>query len=525
MDEEATLEVRREAPTAEESSSDGGSAGPTLLMPEANEHRRAQDLLRSRNDRYVLGEPLGAGGMGIVTVAEDRLLGRHVAVKRLRPELASDRVARRLLEEEASLLAAVEHPGTVPVYDAGTLESGEPYYAMKRVVGRTLQELLAARRPEDLRSRESLTHLIDIYERVCLTVAAAHGRGLIHRDIKPSNVMIDELGSIYLMDWGLAVRVGAAEARGVAGTPSYMSPEQARGDVVEPTSDVFSLGVLLYEILTGRSPFSASDGQSAMKKVLEHDQETPFRVNRAAGRALSAVCSKALAKPPAERYPTARDLAAEIRRYREFRPVEAFRPSAGERLSTWARRRPVASSVAVTLFGAVLVGTVVMVTRVATHHALYAAAERGLEEADREIARLSSPTRPQANEGAGSSGVEADLRLDAERRDALRAEAVHRAHGLAFAMIGLGLSDPDPAVQARLRRYELEKIEVHLRSGQDAAAAASLRSALRDAASGRGLGWSTGDVATLTRTLGLAEARLAERRRQGARASAGLHAP
>lgn len=523
MDEEETIDRLREAPADGDAPPDERSNRATLPMPEAKPRRPGLELFRVRSERYALGESLGAGGMGIVSVAEDRLLGRLVAVKRLRPELAADQVARRLLEEEAAVLATVEHSGTVPVYDAGTLESGEPYYAMKRVHGRTLQDLLAARGPAELRSRESLAHLVDVYERVCLTVAAAHGRGLIHRDIKPANVMIDDLGSVFLMDWGLAVRAGDAEARGVAGTPSYMSPEQARGDAAEPASDVFSLGVLLYEILTGRNPFSAKDGTEAMRKVLEHDPEPLFRANRVAGRPLSAVCMKALAKRPAERYSSARDLAAEIRRYREFRPVEAARPTARERVVNWAHRRPVTSSVAVTALGALLLGAVVVATRVATHHSLYAEAERRLEETDREIARLDSAgPRDRTEDGEGQK-----LAFDPDRelRTALRAEAIHRAHGLAFAMIGLGLAAPDPAVQARLRRYELEKVERHLAAGEDAAAAAALRSALEGAPSRSGLGWTTADVATLTRKLALAESRLAERRGQGGPRSAGGHAP
>jgi serine/threonine-protein kinase len=247
--------------------------------------------------------------MAVVYEAQDTSLDRPVAVKTLRTEHAGDEGHRSRFAAEVRVMAALDHPGAVPVYEAGVLPGGEHFYAMKRVRGRTLRDLLATRTPGDVASRHSLAHFVDVFERVCQTVAAAHAAGVIHRDLKPENVMVDELGVVYVMDWGLAKRLQPVRAPGdetrtqlgeLMGTPAYMSPEQARGEAAGSgrETDVFSLGIMLYEILTGRRPFRGADYRETMQKIVYEDAPDPRRLNRRAGRDLAAVCMRALEKNP-----------------------------------------------------------------------------------------------------------------------------------------------------------------------------------------------------------------------------------
>ncbi len=470
--------------------------------------------------RYELGETLGSGGMATVVLARDRQLGRDVAIKRMRPELAEDPGARRLFDEEAQILAGLEHPGTVPVHDAGTLETGEPFYAMKRVQGRTLKDLLSARQPEDIRSRQSITHLVDVFERVCQTLAAAHRQGLLHRDVKPANVMVDDMGSVYLVDWGLAVRLeGAGPSRAypggsIAGTPAYMSPEQARAAPTSPASDVFSLGTVLYEILTGENPFSSADAVESMRRVREESPEPPVARNPTAGRALSAICMKALARDPSSRYGSAMELAEEIRRYREFRPVDASPPTFRERAANWMRRHPAIASAGAAALGVAFLGGAGVAVRVASRHSLHVMASERLDAADASLARVDAEiARATAAREAAPPDRRAVLDLGLAELRALRAEEYETVHGLAYAILGFGADSPDRVIQARVRRYQVESVERYLSAGQELAAAASLRRALRTAATTNPLGFTQDEIAAMEAKLLQVEARLAAARR------------
>jgi hypothetical protein len=469
--------------------------------------------------RYELGETLGSGGMATVVLARDRHLGRNVAIKLMRPELAEDPEARRLFEEEALILAGLEHPGTVPVHDAGTLETGEPFYAMKRVQGRTLKDLLSARRPGEIRSRQSITHFVDVFERVCQTLAAAHRQGLVHRDVKPANIMVDDMGSVYLVDWGLAVRLeGEGRSRAhpggsIAGTPAYMSPEQARAAPTSPTSDVFSLGTVLYEILTGANPFSSADVLESMRRVREESPAPPVAINRAAGRALSAVCMKALARDPSSRYGSAMELAEEIRRYREFGPVEAAPPTFLERAANWIRRHPAVASAAAAALGVALLGGAGVAVRIASRHSLHVMASQRLNEADASLARVDAEiARAAAARQAATPTGRARFELELDELRALRAEEYETVHGLAYAILGFGASSPDRVIQARVRRYQIEGVERYLAAGQELAAAASLRRALRAAEAANPLGFARGEIAAMEAKLMQVETRLATSR-------------
>jgi serine/threonine protein kinase len=173
----------------------GGAGALDFIEP----HERSES---SSGRRYLIGETLGEGGMAVVHQATDVQLQRPVAVKRLRQEYAVQKDIRQRFFAEAEILAGLDHPGATSVYEAGLLPDGDCYYAMKRVQGKALRELLDERIPDDLLDRSNRAHFIEIFIRACQAVAAAHNQGVIHRDLKPENIMVDDLGVVYVMDWG-----------------------------------------------------------------------------------------------------------------------------------------------------------------------------------------------------------------------------------------------------------------------------------------------------------------------------------
>jgi len=254
-------------------------------------------------DRYLLGEELGRGGLGRVVGASDTLLGRRVAVKIVLDRLRAD-LAERFVRE-ARLTAGLEHPNIVPVYDFGSLKNAAGqerlFISMKCVPGRDLSRILRALAAGDAETRRTWTRtrLLMVFQDICLGVAYAHGRGVIHRDLKPSNVMIGDYGEVHVVDWGLAVAAGVGGAApkpgtpsplpgavdesrithegDIVGTPAYMPPEQAAGqlDELDARSDIYSLGAILYEILTLRAPFEGKTPQEIISKVRNGRVERP----------------------------------------------------------------------------------------------------------------------------------------------------------------------------------------------------------------------------------------------------------
>ena len=268
--------------------------------------------------RYLLGEEIGRGGMGTVYLAEDSQLGRAVALKVLGiADSTPDRAARML--REARILARLEHPGIVPIHDAGTLADGRVFYAMKLVQGARLD-----------RYREtgpSVPELLRVFERICEPVAFAHSHDVIHRDLKPENIMVGTFGEILILDWGVAKVLGGDELPPVTGapapaghteqgtiigTPAYMSPEQSRGsiDEIDERTDIYALGKILNFLLAGR--------------------KVP--------RALDSIKRKATAADPAERYAGVSLLAADIQRFGEGNPVSAHDETLAERAARLAAR-------------------------------------------------------------------------------------------------------------------------------------------------------------------------------------------
>jgi tetratricopeptide (TPR) repeat protein/tRNA A-37 threonylcarbamoyl transferase component Bud32 len=348
------------------------------------------------NERYTLTRLHARGGIGQVWLARDSALGREVALKELRPERANDPALWARFLEEARITGQLEHPSIVPVYElARRADDQYPFYTMRFVRGRTLTE--ATRQYHERRSQGradplELPTLLHAFGGLCQALAYAHSRGVIHRDLKGQNVVLGDFGEVMLLDWGLAKLVEApepderlprppiapipqgavvrdpTEAGQVLGTPAYMSPEQAAGrlDQVDRRSDVYGLGAILYEILAGQPPFSSAETEEVLRQVREDEPVPPRRLNAEAPPALEAVCRKAMAKSPDDRYPSATDLLREVQRFLADEPVEAYPEPLAVRAGRWARRhRTLVTGLAVLLLSAVaaLSAGTVLVTR------------------------------------------------------------------------------------------------------------------------------------------------------------------
>ncbi len=364
-------------------------AGATPAVGGAGEDGQATGVYQPQTrSRYALNQLHARGGIGEVWLAWDGELARPVALKELAPAAAADPALRARFLEEAKITGQLEHPGVVPVYELGRRpEDGQPFYVMRFVKGRTLHDAVAAYHKARAAKRASpleLRELLNALVAVCQAAAYAHSRGVVHRDLKGRNVVLGDYGEVIVLDWGLAKVLDRPEGSApgawvdpgpehtptlhgqVMGTPSYMPPEQAAGrqDLVGPRSDVYSLGAMLYEILTGRPPFTGTDPREVIARVLAETPAPPRSLNPAAPAALQAVCLKALAREPAERYASAGELAAELKRFLADEPVTAYREPALMRAARWARRhRPLVTGMAALLAAAVValtVGTVLL---------------------------------------------------------------------------------------------------------------------------------------------------------------------
>ncbi|MEQ8766256.1 MAG: protein kinase [Planctomycetota bacterium] len=275
---------------------------------------------RSLGD-YDLVREIGRGSMGIVFEARQRKLNRRVALKVLPPNLTLTERAVQRFRREAESVAMLDHPGIVPIYDASTVE-GTYFYAMRFIDGESLAAWSAGEPDRDPRQ---------IARWIACSAAAlhsAHEQGVLHRDIKPGNLLIDRKGEVHLTDFGLArIEKGATltESGALVGTPVYMSPEQISGerDDVDRRTDVYSLGVTMYELLTGSAPFKGKNTQALLRNILEKEPKRPRRYLPSIPEDLEAITLKAMEKSPESRYPSADELAADLRRYLQGESIEA----------------------------------------------------------------------------------------------------------------------------------------------------------------------------------------------------------
>jgi serine/threonine protein kinase/tetratricopeptide (TPR) repeat protein len=332
--------------------------------------------------RFRVLRPHARGGLGAVFVALDTELHREVALKQILDKHADDPASRQRFLLEAEVTGGLEHPGIVPVYGLGTYADGRPFYAMRFIRGDSLKEAIEHFHADDSLKNDpgrrslELRKLLRRFMDVCNAIDYAHSRGVLHRDLKPGNVMVGRHGETLVVDWGLAKAIGQADpasdermlrprsASGSAetlpgsalGTPAYMSPEQATGDLehLGPRSDVYSLGAMLYSLLTARPPF-AGEAADVIPAVQRGEFLPPRRLDPAIDAALEAVCLKAMALKPVDRYGSCRALAEDIERWMADEPVSAWSEPLRRRARRWARRhRSLVTGAAATLLAGVV---------------------------------------------------------------------------------------------------------------------------------------------------------------------------
>lgn len=359
--------------------------------------------LSGPSQRYSLKGELGRGGMGVVYRVFDAELQRNLAMKVLRvgtagssqtPEAAGRQVVRRFLEE-AQVTGQLDHPGIVPLHELGVDSEGRMYFTMRVVRGEDLGRIV-----QRMRSGEGdwdLPRVVSSLLRVCDAMAFAHAKSVVHRDLKPSNIMAGQFGEVYVMDWGLARVLGREDSRDlrpdvqasreytvvqteggesddgvvtldgtVCGTPAYMAPEQALGQVdrIDQRADVYSLGAILYHVLTGYPPYVPGDARIAGHIILRWVTEGPPKPARElasdAPRELAAICDKAMAREPQDRYPSMRAMKEDLLRFLRGQPVEALQLGPFERALRWGRRNAVAMGLVVAVLLACGAGLSIM---------------------------------------------------------------------------------------------------------------------------------------------------------------------
>ncbi|MCI0464316.1 MAG: serine/threonine protein kinase, partial [Gemmataceae bacterium] len=372
---------------------------PAAALPTA-EGRDAEP-----SGRYTLVRLQAIGGIGRVWVARDLDLDREVALKELRPEKVEDATLGERFLREARITGQLQHPGIVPVYELvpGAGDEQQPYYTMRFVQGRTLTEAAREYHEKQKTSSFNLLALLNAFVSVCHTVAYAHSRGVIHRDLKGQNVVLGDFGEVIVLDWGFAKVLGDAEepahgapawedaeldadhtlAGQVLGTPAYMAPEQAAGhlDQIDQRTDVYGLGAILYEILTGQPPFQGDDTQEVLRKVREEEPVRPRQLGAWVPPPLEDVCLRALARQPAERYACAAELAHAIRQWLADEPVAGYREPVLARGGRWARRHKQAVTGGVVLSATAVVALLVSTFLIGNERARTAAAREQVAEA------------------------------------------------------------------------------------------------------------------------------------------------
>jgi eukaryotic-like serine/threonine-protein kinase len=399
----------------------------------------------SDGQRFRVLRPHAQGALGAVFVALDSELNREVALKQILDHHADNPVSRQRFLIEAEITGGLEHPGIVPVYGLGTYAGGRPYYAMRFIKGDSLKEAIKrfhgdVTQTSDPAGRSlALRKLLRRFTDVCNAIDYAHSRGVLHRDIKPANIIVGKYGETLVVDWGLAKPLGRVEpgqdsgertlvlssASGSAetlpgsalGTPAYMSPEQACGELdrLGPRSDVYSLGATLYSLLTGRPPFAGDDMGEVLGKAQRGNFMPPRSIDPAIDPALEAVCLKAMALKPEDRYATCRALAEDLERWMADEPVSAWCEPWSRRARRWARRHRTAVTALAAAVLVALAGTAAVL-------AVQTQANGRLQQANTNL-EVANDLVTKANADLKSANAREEQRFD------LAMEAIKLFHG------------------------------------------------------------------------------------------------
>ncbi len=476
--------------------------------------------------RYRVEEEIGRGGMGVVYRAFDRDLRRDVAMKVLRPGVAAEGDLVSRFVEEAQATAQLQHPAIVPVYEIGRDADGRLFFTMKLVRGRTLARVVALAREGDPETAREFTpfRLLETFVDICRAVHFAHQRGVIHRDLKPQNVMIGRHGEVQVRDWGLA-KVVAGDGRpaprdaardvsssdvktvrkradtiagAIVGTPAYMPPEQVEGDprFQSPIADVYALGATLFHVLTGRAPFVGASTEEVIAKVLDDPPPRARALDPGIAPELEAICARALAKEPADRYGSALALANDVQAYLEDRPVAALPEGPLRRARKWARRHPA------------LVGSLAAV--------VIAAAAAGVVSSRLQRQAALARLRAEATEARARFEADRAARLPPEKEGPARRAQLDGLLGAALSALQaasqLAAAAPDDAAARRLA------FEAALAAAGVASESEQWALAASVAGSARSLGVDEGRAAEALRAIERARTRVRDDRRRAVEA-------
>src|SRR2546430_913288 len=350
---EAAIGIFSEAPVAGVVDP-GGPGKPSPLgsnsPPDNKTSPRIAEMLGQLGD-YELLEEVGRGGQGVVFRARQKSLNRTVALKVISLGQWASKAHLRRFRLEAEAAAKLEHPGIVPIHEVGERD-GSCYFSMKFVEGGQLDEV-ARREPMPIR------RAVELIAKVARTVHYAHEHGILHRDIKPGNILLDAKGEPHLTDFGLARLVetesSVTHTLDVIGTPSYMAPEQAVGNnaAVSSVTDVYGLGAVLYQLLTGQPPFAGGTTYETIRLLLDTEPRPPRLLNPKIDRDLSTICLKCLEKDPRRRYSSALSLAEDLERWVKHEPIQARHTGVFARGAKWVRRNPTSALLAASLIAMV----------------------------------------------------------------------------------------------------------------------------------------------------------------------------
>jgi serine/threonine protein kinase len=476
--------------------------------------------------RFALKDLHASGGLGEVFKARDTELNREVAVKRIKSQFADDVGSRRRFLSEAELTAKLDHPGVVPVFGLVNDVRGRPCYAMRFIRGETLKDEIdryhnqgsGTRKQESEKTEKTeakaaeskpaeaaepapeptavprtvaFRHLLSRFIATCQAIAYAHSRNIIHRDIKPANIMVGSFGETLVVDWGLAKSLDDGPdfdrmmrnasnnglrhdpeatdlpshmtmAGTAVGTPAYMSPEQAAGDLakVGPQSDIYALGATLFVILTGKAPVTGKTTIEVLNRVRRGEYDPALKVNPEAPKPLDAIARKAMALRPEDRYATALDLAADVEKWLSDEPVSCYQDPFFERLARWARRNParVATAVSLLIAGILAAGVIAWVIH-ASEKSIREERDNVVKEQKKTSAALEQVTQEQGRTKAALDQVTIEqTRTEEQRKEAVTARNVARnRYDTAVAAYNVLVTDIDKKLADRAGMQDLRK--------------------------------------------------------------------